>query len=353
MVMDKDSRKQEGTTSTMWCECCVPWQLGGRVMRSPTADAVAGDRQCSGGFTRVVVGQIKPDILRQISDDQGGRQLCRCAGLWSNSRHSCTSLGMSSTCMYCIGGVHPIAWHVPGSCSLVMTFTISPNTGARIVGPFLCGQATGQGDSVRASCDPWEGSLSQLWRLSKIISVGYNMVRNGQCIRPDGLACTCRDLSHLYHYYLHGPTGNRSGGSGSDGVPASQAARGGAPPLPEIVLQCLAGGRPAWRVNLAEVADDLESQCLQVLATPREAALHCEAQLDRSLRHRLLSLGVIAGRGFVIQSCRLVRRGATSGTAGRSVVRHCPTGRLSWCSRMRRCSVLATLLLSSSNRRPM
>lgn len=83
-----------------------------------------------------------------------------------------------------------------------------------------------------------------------------------------------RDLSHLYHYYLHGPAGNRGGSTGSDGVPASQPARkgsgvAGAPPLPEIVLTCLAGGRPAWRVNLAEVADDLESQCLQVRRLPQ------------------------------------------------------------------------------------
>jgi hypothetical protein len=30
-----------------------------------------------GSFTRVVVGQIKPDILAQIASDEGGRQLCR------------------------------------------------------------------------------------------------------------------------------------------------------------------------------------------------------------------------------------------------------------------------------------
>ena len=30
-----------------------------------------------GSFTRVVVGDIKPDILAQIARDEGGRQLCR------------------------------------------------------------------------------------------------------------------------------------------------------------------------------------------------------------------------------------------------------------------------------------
>lgn len=92
------------------------------------------------------------------------------------------------------------------------------------------------------------------------------------------MACTNRDLSHLYHYYLHGPAGNRGGGSGPGDGAASQPARKGNNPLPEIVLQCLAGGRPAWRVNLAEVADDLESQCLQVrrLSPCFDRALPCQ-----------------------------------------------------------------------------
>ena len=62
-----------------------------------TSLAVAGARQCSGGFTRVVVGQIKPDILRQISDDQGGRQLCRCAGFLLGSSEPTQALAGSST----------------------------------------------------------------------------------------------------------------------------------------------------------------------------------------------------------------------------------------------------------------
>ncbi len=76
-----------------------------------------------------------------------------------------------------------------------------------------------------------------------------------------------RDLSHLYHYYLHGAEGNR--GSGSQ-RPAQASQRPGAVEAaaqevkPEIVVQCLAGGRLLWRTKLAEVADDPESQYLKV-----------------------------------------------------------------------------------------
>ena len=32
-----------------------------------------------GSFTRVVVSSLKPEILRQIADEEGGQQLCRYA----------------------------------------------------------------------------------------------------------------------------------------------------------------------------------------------------------------------------------------------------------------------------------
>ncbi len=66
-----------------------------------------------------------------------------------------------------------------------------------------------------------------------------------------------RDLSHLYHYYLHGPQGSRS-----PGQTGSQPRDGS---LPEIIIQSINGGRTAWKFNLADVTDDLESQYLQVL----------------------------------------------------------------------------------------
>lgn len=69
-----------------------------------------------------------------------------------------------------------------------------------------------------------------------------------------------RDLSHLYHYYLHGPQGSRS-----HGQTGSQPRDG---TLPEITVEGVIGGRAAWSVNLADVTDDLESQYLQVPQHP-------------------------------------------------------------------------------------
>lgn len=33
--------------------------------------------EAAAGFTRVVIGQLKPDILRQIAEDARGQKLCR------------------------------------------------------------------------------------------------------------------------------------------------------------------------------------------------------------------------------------------------------------------------------------
>ncbi len=51
-----------------------------------------------------------------------------------------------------------------------------------------------------------------------------DLVRDSDCG-----ASVCRDLAHLYHYYLHGPQGNTgaSGGGGGGGAGGSAAARGG------------------------------------------------------------------------------------------------------------------------------
>lgn len=43
-----------------------------------TADPAPDPEGAAGGsFTRVVVSSLKPEILRQIADDEGGQQLCR------------------------------------------------------------------------------------------------------------------------------------------------------------------------------------------------------------------------------------------------------------------------------------
>jgi len=72
---------------------------------------------------------------------------------------------------------------------------------------------------------------------------------------------TCRDIKHLYHYYLHGHLGRRPGQSGpaavNDGI------------SPDIIVQCLKNNRCAWRHSLVDVCDDMESKYLEVRAYPR------------------------------------------------------------------------------------
>lgn len=75
------------------------------------------------------------------------------------------------------------------------------------------------------------------------------------------LAQVCRDLAHLYHYYLHGERGNRTPSIG-DG-PASPPTLPGGEPLPRIIVSFVADGRAVWRHELAEITDDLETLYLR------------------------------------------------------------------------------------------
>ena len=75
------------------------------------------------------MGQIKPDILRQIGDDRGGRQLCRCASPWDEALVAAAGLGGCSMASL----RHPRAphdWHPHSSCTLVPTAVISPTAGS-------------------------------------------------------------------------------------------------------------------------------------------------------------------------------------------------------------------------------
>lgn len=69
-------------------------------------------------------------------------------------------------------------------------------------------------------------------------------------------AAECRDIKHLYHYYLHGASGRQSGQNG-------QAAERGAV-LPEIILQCAKNNNLVWRRSLVDICDDMESKYLEV-----------------------------------------------------------------------------------------
>ncbi|PNW82785.1 hypothetical protein CHLRE_06g294050v5 [Chlamydomonas reinhardtii] len=129
-------------------------------------------------------------------------------------------------------------------------------------------------------------------------------------LRPDVLAlmanadsgaAVCRDLAHLYHYYLHGPAGNvdaaraapgKDGGlAGKDaaaagaagasggGVGGGSAGSGGQRELPggeampHIVVEYMVGGRCVWRRPLVEVDDDLETRYVRAAQARLEFSL--------------------------------------------------------------------------------
>lgn len=66
----------------------------------------------------------------------------------------------------------------------------------------------------------------------------------------------CRDLSHLYHYYLHPDDGKKADQTDNSPEPKFKT--------PKILIRCMSGSRLAWEVNLAEIADDMESRYQQV-----------------------------------------------------------------------------------------
>ncbi len=61
------------------------------------APADAEGEAAGSSFTRVVVSSLKPEILRQIADEEGGQQLCRYAPAQIISRHSVLQAGPHST----------------------------------------------------------------------------------------------------------------------------------------------------------------------------------------------------------------------------------------------------------------
>lgn len=71
----------------------------------------------------------------------------------------------------------------------------------------------------------------------------------------------CRELAHLYHYYLHGPQGNLP--STSSGPRRAAGLLPSGEPAPEVVVEFTCGSRLLWRRSLAEVEDDMESMYLR------------------------------------------------------------------------------------------
>ena len=78
-----------------------------------------------------------------------------------------------------------------------------------------------------------------------------------------GGAHICRELAHVYHYYLHGEGGNRTPmpQEGSSSAPSRTLPNG--EPLPLIVLRHALDARMLWERSLTEVDDDLETRMLR------------------------------------------------------------------------------------------
>jgi structural maintenance of chromosomes flexible hinge domain-containing protein 1 len=80
-----------------------------------------------------------------------------------------------------------------------------------------------------------------------------------QLANDAGGAQICRELAHVYHYYLHGEAGNRVR---EEGMAAPTVLPNGEP-LPNIVLRHALDSRVLWERKLMEVDDDLETRMLR------------------------------------------------------------------------------------------
>ena len=121
---------------------------------------------------------------------------------------------------------------------------------------------------------PWAGGQGSAGQQQSTMASHQTTESHDMQIRA-----TCRDIKHLYHYYLHGPLGRRPGQSGpaavNDGI------------SPDIIVQCLKNNRCAWRHSLVDVCDDMESKYLEVDSYPparemAEVVLTCKCNRGRS-----------------------------------------------------------------------
>ncbi|GLI61005.1 hypothetical protein VaNZ11_003267, partial [Volvox africanus] len=139
------------------------------------------------------------------------------------------------------------------------------------------------GDDSTLTQEEAQFALPRVWLAEEPTSTSFTRVTIAN-LRADVLdivrdsesgAVVCRDLAHLYHYYLHGPAGNLDNGTVT-------ASRDGAAPgilpggeiKPIITVEYIAGSREVWQRDLAEVDDDLESRYV------RSAKAKMEFELD-------------------------------------------------------------------------
>lgn len=80
----------------------------------------------------------------------------------------------------------------------------------------------------------------------------------------------CRELAHLYHYYLHGEKGNRGAAAATEPAPAGPGTASppagmlpNGEPVPLITLRHAADTRLLWERRLTDVEDDFETQMLR------------------------------------------------------------------------------------------
>ena len=67
-------------------------------------------------FTRVLIGQIKPEVLRQISSDEAGQQICRWLdSLYMHGKYSKKEMDFRSICSELCRGNHRhrlFSWYI-------------------------------------------------------------------------------------------------------------------------------------------------------------------------------------------------------------------------------------------------
>ncbi len=120
----------------------------------------------------------------------------------------------------------------------------------------------------------------------------------------------CRELAHLYHYYLHGPQGNVPASS-SSGTRRAGGLLPSGEPAPEVVVEFTCGSRLLWRRSLCEVEDDMESMYLRA----QRAKLEFSVNVPGKGVHAVSLCGLI-GIGLLGAACagrrvvwRTVQRG--------------------------------------------
>eukprot|EP00884_Botryococcus_braunii_P005311 jgi/Botrbrau1/14781/Bobra.0284s0014.2 len=77
----------------------------------------------------------------------------------------------------------------------------------------------------------------------------------------------CRHLSHLYYYYLHGPSSMAPTGE-SQGRQDEEKSH-----IPSILLECWSGGKLCWKRLLNDIDDDMESLYLKAKKSEFEFTL--------------------------------------------------------------------------------